>query len=185
MGPLETLSILQPQCFLQDMLNHQVRTLKNHYKARWAVLRHNQKHDQKILSINDLFVLKNLLPGDTLCYNCLGSMYKNIIPNLSIDIDNKYSNLVLINNLEFKYKTLDQIAEYLESLANMVLMSKGRLILSFEHRFLIYNRVDQSINTALTTWLSKLKKFKLITMVSKLGTASPGYGDYFFCLEYL
>jgi hypothetical protein len=166
------------------MNKRQIRRLKSHYLARWSVLRHNQKHTQKILLINDLFVLKNLLPGSTLCHECLGEIYRDIIPDLATTASTQYTNLVLVNNIEFKYKTLDQITVYLEGLANTVLLPTGRVILSFEHRFLIYDRINVSINTLLTHWVAKLDKFKLISTISLLGTSQPGYGNYFFCLEY-
>jgi hypothetical protein len=160
-----------------------IRQLKNHYQARWAVLRHNQKNCEKILLINDLFVLKNLLPGTTLCYDCLGEVYQDIIPDLLTTVDQRCNNLVLINNIKFKYKTLDQISDYVDTLCDQSLLPKGRVILSFEHRFLIYNRVSQSVDSLIKNWTRSLKKFKTIAAVSMLGKAQPGYGDYFVCLE--
>lgn len=160
-----------------------IRQLKNHYQARWAVFRHNQKNVKKILLINDMFVLKNLLPGRTLCHNCLGEMYQDIIPNLSTTIDQRFNNLVLVNNIEFKYKTLDQIADYLEKLSVETLLPSGRIILSFEHRFLIYNRIDISVDSLIQNWTSSLRNFKTVATLSLLGTSQPGYGDHFICLE--
>jgi hypothetical protein len=162
-----------------------VRILKSHYQSRWALLRRNQKNIQKILLIDDLIVVKNLLSGNTLCHNCLGDIYNGIVENLSLDItDKKYQNIVLINNTEFKYRTLDQIAEYITDLAKRALLPKGRLIISFEHRFLIYNRVELGINDLLKSWASNLDNFSMVKHVSLLGKASPGYGDYFFCFDY-
>jgi len=166
------------------MRKTQIRVLKSHYLARWAVLRHNQKHSQKLLLIQDQFVLKNLLPGDTLCYNCLGEMYKTIIPNLSTTADKKYNNLVLINNIEFKYKTPDQLKVLLEELSEKLLLPNSRIILSFEHKFLIYDRIGISVNSLINNWLAELKKFKLVSKILLLGKSQPGYGDYFFCLDY-
>jgi hypothetical protein len=166
------------------MHKQQVRKLKSHYLARWGVLRHNQKNSQKILLVNDLFVLKNLIPGRTLCYECLGEMYQNVIPDLSTSGSGQYNNLVLINNIEFKYKTLDQITAYLENLARDVLLPGGRLILSFEHRFLVYDRVGISVDTLFRQWIANLENFNLVKMVSLFGKSQPGYGDYFFCFSY-
>jgi hypothetical protein len=166
------------------MRKSQIRVLKSHYQARWAVLRHNQKHIQKLLLLPDQFVLKNLLTGDTLCYNCLGEMYETIISNLSTTADKKFNNLVLINNLEFKYKTLDQLTIFLEELSENVLVPNSRVILSFEHKFLIYDRVGVSVDTLINNWLASLKKFKPVAKILLLGKSQPGYGDYFFCLDY-
>lgn len=165
------------------MRKTQIRALKSHYLSRWAVLRHNQKHSQKLLLLQDQFVLKNLLPGHTLCYNCLGEMYETIIPNLSTTADKKYNNLILINNLEFKYKTPDQLRVFLEELSEKVLLPNSRVILSFDLRFLIYDRVGLSVDSLINNWLADLKKFKLVSKILSLGKTPPGYGDYFFCLD--
>lgn len=165
------------------MNKSQVRRLKSHYLERWAVLRYNQKHTEKILLTDDLFVLKNLSPGHTLCYNCLGEMYQDIIPNLSTTIDRRYNNLVLINNIDFKYKTLDQIADYLNELSDQALLPGGRIIVSFEQRFLIYNRIRYSVESLINNWAVSMKKFKLLVTLSLVGSSQYGYGEYFFCWE--
>jgi hypothetical protein len=165
------------------MNKFQVRQLKDHYLARWAVLRHNQKNSEKILLINDLFVLENLSSGTTLCHDCLGELYQDIIPDLSTSVEKRCNNLVLINNIKFKYKTLDEISDYIDTLCNQLLLPGGRVILSFEHRFLIYNRVSESIDSLISKWAGSLKKFKPIVVISMLGKAQSGYGDHFVCLE--
>ena len=179
----ETFCIQLPLCFLKDMNKFYVRQLKSHYMERWAILRHNQKNVEKKLLLNDLFVLKNLLPGHTLCHNCLGDLYEGIIPNLSTNADQYCNNLVLINNIEFKYQTLDQIAKYITTLSMQTLLPGGRIIFSFEHRFLIYNRVNESIDSLLRNWVLSLVNFKPIATLLLLGESPCGYGDYFFCIE--
>ena len=167
------------------MRKNKIRTLKSHYQERWAVLRHNQKNTQKILLVQDQFVIKNLVPGDTLCYNCLGEMYQNIIPNLSTTVvDKKYNNLILINNVEFKYKTTHELTEYLSQLSDQLVLPGSRVGVSFEHRFLIYDRVGTSVLSLIDDWLKSLHKFTLVSKILLLGKSPYGYGDYFFCLEY-
>ena len=144
-------------------------------------MRHNQKNDSKILLLEDQFVLKNLTPGATLCYNCLGEIYQNMIDSTT---DKKYNNLVLINNLEFKYKTVDQVNDWICNLAENTLLPGGRIIMSIDHRFLIYNRVGISVDTLTSTWFDNFKKFKPIKVLNLLNKSNPGYGDYFFCVEY-
>lgn len=163
-----------------------VRMLKSHYLSRWAVLRHNQKRREKILLFADQFILKNLLPGNTLVHDCLGDMYKDIIANLSLKPEPgvKYQNLVLVNNIEFKYKTTDQLSEYIENLAAQTLTEQGRIILSFEHRFLIYNRIEVSVDSMLNDLLLSFKRSKLKQIINLIGRSPPGYGDYFICLDY-
>ena len=166
------------------MRKAEVRNLKSHYQSRWAVLRHNQKSKSKMLLLNDAFVLKNLQPGNTLCYNCLGEMYKDIIDDLSVD-EATCDNLVLINNLAFKYKTVTELSAYIQRLSVEFLRSGGRLIFSFEHRFLIYDRVNVSIDTMITNLTNQFQGFELVKFVNLLNCSQPGYGDYFFCFEKL
>jgi hypothetical protein len=111
-------------------------------------------------------------------------MYKTIISNLSTTADKKYNNLVLVNNIEFKYKTVAQLTSLLEELSENFLLPNSRVILSFEHRFLIYDRVGISVDSLFNNWLAGLTKFKLVSKILLLGKAQPGYGDYFFCLDY-
>jgi len=167
------------------MTKSQIRFYKSHYLARWQVFRHNQKHKNKILLHLDKFVIKNLKPGTTLAYQCLGEIYQDVIPNLFLEpaTNCRYSNLVLINPAELKYKTPDEIISYLESLAQDTLEPNGRLIFSFEHRFLIYNRVEVSTTKLLAEFISKFRKYQLRNMLDLLNKSQPGYGDYFFCFE--
>lgn len=165
------------------MITYSIRYFKNHYQSRWAVMRHNQKNKQKILLINDKFVLKNLVPGTTLCYNCLGEMYIGIIDNMyTLPTEQNYNNVVLINNIEFKNKTADQLVNLVTTLSSN-LMSGGRLILSVEQKYLKYDRVHISRGQLLSEFVTKLTGFKKVTFLDMFGKSQPGYGDYFFCFE--
>ena len=163
------------------MDKEKIRLLKSHYMARWTVMRHNQKRLDKILALEDQIVLKNLMPGTTLCYNCLGEIYTGMI---DMTPSEKYQNLVLINNREFKYKTVDQINEWVQELAEQHLQPGGRIIMSVSHRFLIYNRVEISVNTLVSRWFSNVNNFTVIKSLNLLNKANQGYGDYFFWLNY-
>lgn len=168
------------------MTKEEIRELKSHYGARWTVMRHNQKNSKKILLVIDNFVLKNLINGTTLCYNCLGNLYHDIIPQLSAQPSTnvRYNNLVLINNIEFKYKTVEEICRYVTLLSQNFLNLKGRLIFSINHRFLIYNRVEQSVESMLLLFEKHLPEFYKIRSINLLGKTPYGYGEYFFCFEY-
>lgn len=145
-------------------------------------MRHNQKNQKKILVLEDQFVLKNLISGSTLCYNCLGEIYQGMIDLSPIE---KYSNLVLINNIEFINLTVDQTNSWIQDLADRFLKPGGRIIISLEHKFIIYNRVEISVNTLVSTWFKNSNRLKLIKFLNLLGKTNPGYGDYFFCIDYV
>ena len=163
------------------MTKHQIRYLKSHYLARWAVMRHNQKNTNKIILLEDQFVLKNLMPGTTLFHDCLGEIYKGMVDTQASP---RYNNLVLINNLEFKYKTVEEINHRIQTLAQQLLVPNGRIIFSIEHKFLHYNRITTSVDDLLVNWFANFKKFKMIKFLNLLGKANPGYGTYFFCVDY-
>jgi hypothetical protein len=164
------------------MTKLQIRRLKSHYLSRWAVMRHNQKNQKKILVLEDQFVLKNLISGSTLCYNCLGEIYQGMI---ELSPGDKYDNLVLINNIEFINLTVDQTNAWIENLADQFLKPGGRIIISLEHKFIIYNRIEMSVNTLISTWFINSTRLKLIKFLNLLGKTNPGYGDYFFCVDYV
>jgi hypothetical protein len=164
------------------MTKLQIRRLKSHYLSRWAVMRHNQKNQKKILVLEDQFVLRNLIPGSTLCYNCLGEIYQGMI---DLSPRDKYDNLVLINNIEFINLTVDQTNVWIENLANQFLKPGGKIIVSLEHKFIIYNRVEISVNTLISTWFTNSNRLKLTKFLNLLGKTNPGYGDYFFCIDYV
>ena len=145
-------------------------------------MRHNQKNQKKILVLEDQFVLKNLISGSTLCYNCLGEIYQGMI---ELSPGDKYDNLVLINNIEFINLTVDQTNAWIENLADQFLKPGGRIIISLEHKFIIYNRIEMSVNTLISTWFINSTRLKLIKFLNLLGKTNPGYGDYFFCVDYV
>jgi hypothetical protein len=163
------------------MNRHQIRNLKSHYLSRWAVMRYNQKNQNKIVLLEDQFVLKNLAPGTTLFYNCLGEIYQGIVNGST---SQRYNNLVLINNLEFKYKSVDEINAVIQNLAEQFLTANGRIIFSVDHKFLCYNRFELSVTTLLANWFANFKKFKVTHSLNLLGKANSGYGTYFFCVDY-
>ena len=144
-------------------------------------MRHNQKKSDKILLLEDHFILKNLTPGSTIFHKCLGEIYLGIV---DVTPGIRYNNLVLINNLEFKYKTVDQINSWVLELAEQLLLPGGRIIMSINHRYLIYNRVGISVDTLTSTWFDNFNNFKLLKFLNLLTKSNPGYGDYFFCVEY-
>ena len=104
---------------------------------------------------------------------------------IDLTTSKKYNNLVLINNVEFKYKTVDQTNLWIEDLARRFLKPGGRIIISLEHKFIIYNRIEISVNTLISTWFMNSNRLKLIKFSNLLGKTNPGYGDYFFCVDYV
>lgn len=167
------------------MNKDKIRGLKFHYLSRWSVLRYNQKHQDKILLFADLFVTKNLRSGNTLFYDCLGEIYQGIVPNASFTPGvAKYDNLVMLNNPEFKYKTTGELAAYVSCMADKFLVAGGRVIMSFEHRGVIYDRVHQTVDSMLADFTNGLVGLQSSQFANLLSKSPPGYGDYFYCLDH-
>jgi hypothetical protein len=118
------------------MTKNQVRQLKSHFGIRWAEFRHWQKTKQHCLCLENKFILSATLPGPVLALDCLGEVYQGII---DIDTDNvrNYNTMLLVNNMVFKYKTVEQLAD-------LILQCKlvaHRLIVNFNSALLIYDRL--------------------------------------------
>jgi hypothetical protein len=88
------------------------------------------------LCLENKFILSATLPGPVLALDCLGEVYQGII---DIDTDNvrNYNTMLLVNNMVFKYKTVEQLAD-------LILQCKSiahRLIVNFNSALLIYDRL--------------------------------------------
>lgn len=166
------------------MDKQQVRNLKSHYLSRWALYDHNRKSSDKYLLLLDRFVLSNILSGRTLCYECLGEIYQDILPDLETQAtQQKYDNLVLINNLAFKYRSITDLCQYVTDLAHDLLRAKGRVIFSFQHRYLVYDRMNLPVQMISAAVKSHMPRWSLIAHVDLFGKSPPGYGDYWFCFQ--
>lgn len=163
---------------------NQIRVKKNHYLARWALMKHNKKNSTKLLLPPDLFVIKNIVNGSTLFVDCLGEIYHDILFNFDLlPGTNKYNNIVLINNLDFKYKDTVEITNIIKKLSTKHLAANGRIIFSVEHRYLIYDRIFITVHNLINDFIQNFKGYDCISCLDLLGKSSPGYGDYFFCLQ--
>lgn len=166
------------------MTKQHIRELKGHYLSRWSVCKHNRKHIDKILLLADRLVLSNLKPGATLCHECLGEIYQGIVPDLACSAGAKtYHNLVMINNIVFKYKTIVQISDHIRQLSHHLLDRQGHLIFSFQHQYLLYDRVCTTIDQIPLQMAAAMSDWKLITNTNLWGKSPPGYGDFWFCFQ--
>jgi hypothetical protein len=161
----------------------EIRTYKSHFGTRWTEFKHNRKNKDKILLLENKFVFSNLIAGPVLAIDCLGETYQGII-----DVDTKqhrehYKNLLLINNIEFKYKTLTELADILYGYSKIA----DRLIVNFSSVFVIYNRLNQTPQTLLGS-LEELLISKKLVMRYKFFTIQSknfGFGNVFLALDQL
>ena len=164
------------------MIKDRIRVLKNHYSARWAVLKHNRKNIDKILLIDDKIILSNLKTGNVCFYRCIGELYQGIVDSYTNFENQPYDNLVFINNLEFKYSTIEQIQEktflHLDKLK-----TQGRLILSIDCRFLIFDRTTTTIDRLINQWVNCLLEVKLIKYINLINKNTQGFGNLLLVFE--
>lgn len=156
----------------------QVRTLKSHYGSRWTALRHNHKNENKLLLLEDRFVISHCLPGPVLAVDCLGEVYQGIL-----DIDTQFSNreyntVLMLNNLKFKYLTLSKLVDYINSNSG----TAKRLIININLMFLIYDRVGYSINTVINYLTQHLTNFSMVKQLYNLNF-NYGFGQIFIVLD--
>jgi len=162
----------------------EIRKLKSHYGARWTEFRHNRKHHDKILCIENKFILKQIDNEPVLALNCLGEIFHDIMDVHVVPRDCKYHTLLLINNLEFKYKTVDQLVQLIVDYANQYLLPGGRVIININLMFLKFDRINCSLNGTLAQITQKLNnccfqvKKQLLTE-----TINHGFGNIFLSLD--
>ena len=164
------------------MTKDRVRLLKSHYGVRWTAFRHNRKNPNKILPIEEKVVTNNVLPGRVLAHNCLGEMYQDLFD--VVTVPEACSTVILINPLEFKYQTPQQIVDQL-SCYRAYLLPNGRIIANVDTKFLIYHRLCLSRQTL-------CNKFKQMIAAQGFDTkfwlieperVSHGYGDLFLIMD--
>ena len=160
------------------MQKNLVRKLKSHYGYRWQILRHNQKNTGKIGSIYDAVLKKYLVPGTTLAIDYIGYQYQDIIPNLYVDQPGMYDNLLMLNSMSLKYRSLDEIADQIQKSSRQC---RHRMIVGFNFQFLQFNRLKYNFNQAIVLWINQLEKDNIL-LVKNLTGDVPRTGPYGDCI---
>ena len=156
-----------------------IRALKSHYGVRWTELRHYQKTNDHVLCLENQFIIKESLPGPVLAINCLGEVYRGIL-DVDITPTRQYNTLLLINNIEFKYRTVESLVDLIKQYSNGI----PRVIVNFSFSFLIYNRLSVTPGTVIAQIENQLadqyhiRKKLLIT-----SSTNYGFGNTFLSLD--
>jgi hypothetical protein len=160
-----------------------VRQLKSHYLDRWAVMKHNARNQDKILLVEDAYVIRNLNPGRTLILNCLGEMFVGLVDQLTVQQPSGlYQNIVMINNIEFKYLNTTELYDKIKSVADQYLDPDGQMFCTCNHRYLKYDRVNQPVELAFDSW--QQKKLKLTKLQVMMRKSRVSFGDIWLTLAY-
>jgi hypothetical protein len=165
------------------MIKSTVRQLKSHYLDRWAVMRHNTRNRHKILLVEDAYVIRQLKPGRTLILNCLGEIYVGLVEQLTVQQPHGlYQNIVMINNVEFKYLDTTELYDKIKSVADQYLHPAGQMFCACNHRYLKYDRVNQPVESAFDHW--RQKKLKLTKLQVMMDKSRMSFGDIWLTLAY-
>ena len=164
------------------MQKNLIRSLKSNYGYRWEILRHNQKHTEKIGSIHDAVILQYLVPGSTLAFEFVAYQYKGIIPDLVIDQPGVYDNVLMLNTLATRYKSLSELREIVIKAAQQC---RHRLIVGFNFQFIKFNRLRDNFYTELQIWINQLATYdiQLVNNLTKCVPKTNPYGDCLFVFE--
>lgn len=129
-----------------------IRDHKAHYQDRWAVMRHNQKHDQQILLLEDALLLREMPQGRTLALRCIGEMYQRIVPDLHTEPSGLYNNILMVNNPEFRYLEPCEIWAVIKQTADNHLAPNGWMFVSLCLQVLRYDRVNIEPGSLFDAW---------------------------------
>jgi hypothetical protein len=164
------------------MTKTQIRQLKSHYGSRWRVYRHNQKHHDKKLFLEEKFVVDNVLPGPVLAKDCLGEIYQHVL-NVQTQCQGLTKTILLINNPEFKYKTVNELVDIV--CANKKDIDRpGRIIVTFSLFFVIYDRLNNSVETLVEQLVEQFKTKDLVCHKKYVNTSlANGVGQIFLSLD--
>ena len=147
-----------------------IRALKSHYGVRWTELRHYQKTNDHVLCLENQFIIKEALPGPVLAIDCLGEVYQGIL-DVDITPTRQYNTLLLINNIEFKYRNVESLVELIKQYSNGI----PRVIVNFSFSFLIYNRMSITPTTVIDQ-IEKQLADQYCIRKKLLLTSIPNYG---------
>lgn len=150
-----------------------VRSCKSHYGSRWR---------GTTTSIHGRVVQKMLMPGSTLALDC--ELVYPEIPDLHTARVGNYNNILALNPIEFKYRTLEQLKNQLLVLQTMTL-PYGRMFVSFNFQFVNFNRLQKDFYQALEIWINELSQHNIVLIknFTKSLPSTGDWGDCFFIFE--
>lgn len=169
-----------------------IRRYKSHYGYRWCMLKNNlYNNDVQWIDPIDIFIKKNLNAGSVLFLDIMGLQYIKMFKNLNIlDKFLKYSygspnklhdNLVLMNNCDFKYISLDQISDKIIEISNRYGKNKTNIFLGFNYQHIKFNRLKHNFDLHLDLMFKKMSKNNFTcAFYKKALTNTHPYGGCFF-----
>jgi len=163
------------------MKKSQVRELNTQYGYRYQLLKHNLKNKDQLITPYDRYILDNLNNGVTLAVEAIGYQYYYLIPNLIVDSQTNADNIIAVNSTFFKYCTLGEIKDKIIKLGYN-LNKSGKLFVSFNFQFVIFNRLKFDFNTECAKMLNDTG-LEICGKIIKNPEQTNPYGNNFFILK--
>jgi hypothetical protein len=153
------------------MQKSKIRQLKTHYGDRWR---------GSSQSLHEKAVLRMLLPGTSLTFDCASMC----VPNLVVDQPGRYNNVLALNLLKSKYKTLQELADQVRELQKQTLYN-GYIFVSFNFQWVNFNRLREDFSVALQKWINDLAQHKIVLVKNLTGKfpQTNSWGDCFFIFK--
>jgi hypothetical protein len=150
-----------------------IRSLKSHYGDRWRC-------DDN--SIHSQILRRMMVPGQTMALEC-GLVYPENL-NIQVDSPGHYHNILALNPIRFKYKTLFQLKDHIVNLQKQTVYN-GRILVSFNFQFVNFNRLQQDFYQELNIWINELRRYNLLLKqdYTKFLPRTNNWGDCFFIFE--
>ena len=147
--------------------------MKSHYGSRW------RNADD---SLHGRALLRMIKRGPSLAVEC--KLPYPSIHDLSVDRPGQYENILSLNAVKSKYKTLDQLKDQVLMLQTQA-VTNGRLFFSFNFQFVNFNRLQKDFGRSLDFWLDELTdhKIRLIKNLTHDLPRTNDWGDCFFIFE--
>lgn len=168
-----------------------IRMYKSNYGYRWTILKNNLKpSNEPLVTLQDYLIFKNLIPGTTLGLDFMCNQYISTIDNLTVvewpieQPTTVYNNIILLNNRFLKYKSFDEMKEFLLDVTQF-LQPNGRLFVSFNFQFVKYNRLTKNFLQEINQWVNALdlSDIKLVKKIISNVPKTDPYGDCLFVFE--
>ena len=164
------------------MQKNLIRWKKFHYGYRCTIMRHNQKHSEKHGSPHDAVIMQYLQAGTTLALDCIGHQYQGLIPNLSVDQAGIYDNVLMLNTMNLKYLSLEELHTVVVETAQQC---RQRMFVGFNFQFVQFNRLKHNFSVDIENWINQLAENNIVlfkNLITDVPKTNP-YGDCLFIFD--
>ena len=165
-----------------------VDTYRNRY-TRWKFGKpkhnyyvRNRRSDEKILDLYDKYLIENVVPGQTIAFDCAGYYLDEFIDNLTVvdldsivlswfpsakiytnedavrDLYNTADNFIVNNTIRLRWKTFEEHANFWKE-SRKFLKDGCNIFFSYRDIFIFHNRLKYNFSDLLSDWLKDMEQY--------------------------